>query len=165
MMKSTMIAAILLAAATAHAGGQAGSFGLGAEAELSGVEGVSGSYDGGKFHATALFGLQTDANGTNATEVDLAGLFFFHLHQTALADFGLGGGLDLASIPANGMAGMGTTRTTDVFLQPAFQIRVFIASNVALSLTAGVSIGLNNNTRSLVGGQLQGGAGLTYYFF
>jgi len=168
-MMKTMIAAILLtAAATAHAGGQAGSFGVGAEAELNGdIAGLSGTYDAGKFHAGALFGLHTDANGTNATEVDVAGMFFYHLHSTALADFGLGGGLGLASVPAPAMMG-GTTRTTNVYLEPGFQIRLFVASNVALSFTSGISIGLSNGTRSVVSGQgtsLQGGAGVTYYFF
>ncbi|HTR53130.1 MAG TPA: hypothetical protein VMJ10_20685 [Kofleriaceae bacterium] len=168
MTKTMMIAAILLtAAATAHAGGQAGSFGLGAEADLSGVAGIAGSYDAGKFHATALFGLATDAGGTNASEVDIAGLFFYHLHQTALADFGLGGGLDIASVPQ--MAAMGgTNRTTNVYLEPAFQIRLFVASNVALSFTSGINIGLSNGTNTVVIGQgtsLQGGAGVTYYFF
>ena len=175
MMKTTMFVAFLLAAGgVAHAGGQSGSFGVGAEADLNGLGGLSASYDGGKFDADAFLGYRrVDVMGQTNSLTELGGRFFFHLHSTAMSDFGLGGGLALASVP-------GMTRTTPIYLEPAFQIRLFLASNVALSFMGGLSIGLGDADVTQLNGQgvggsaadfgggnvvFNGGAGIHYYFF
>jgi hypothetical protein len=178
-MKCLLATAFLAAtAATGHAGGQSGTIGVGAEYELSGLGGLSVNFDGGNFHVGGFFGYGDVANGPGYTW-DVGGRFFFHLHTTAMADFGIGGGLGVASVPAGGGIGAPTRRTTDLYLEPAFQVRLFIASNVALSFTAGVSIGVADaNGTVTVGGQGIGGtalggtlaaptaaAGVHYYFF
>jgi hypothetical protein len=69
-------------------------------------------------------------------------------------------------------------RDTHMYLEPSFQIRLFVASNVALSFTAGLVIGLvdaqDNYGISLgapsIGGSnsgagiVTGSAGVHYYF-
>jgi len=169
MKKTTMIAAILLiASSTAFAGGQANTIGLGAEADIAGVAGASIAYDAGKFEVDGLLGYRRVDPGMGApvqSTYDFGGRFFYHVHSTALSDFGIGGGLGLASVPNMGGTG---GRQTDLYLEPAFQIRLFIASNVALSFSAGVSIAVADADTSLISGQgtvLDGGAAIHYYFF
>jgi hypothetical protein len=182
MTKTMMFVAILLATGgVAQAGGQSGSFGAGAEVDLNGVGGLSGSYDGGKFDADAFLGYRRYdiGGGMSDSLTEVGARVFFHVHSTALSDFGIGGGFALASVPGGGM---GAPRTTPVFLEPGFQIRLFLSSNVALSFMGGMSIGLNSDatTSLLVGGQsiggsatdfgggtlvFHGGAGVHYYFF
>jgi hypothetical protein len=152
---------VLATAGVASAGGQAGAIGLGAEYELNGIGGVSLNYDAGKFHAGGWFGFIDPAGGNN-TEFDIGGRFFYHLHSTAMADFSLGAGLGIASTPPP--MGM-MNRRTEVFLEPGFQIRVFIASNVALSFTGGISIGVVDASGVIISGQPEGIAGVHYYFF
>ena len=178
-MTKTICAAILLAAGAAHAGGQANSIGVGAEAQLNGIGGVSVVYDGGKFHAGAMFGYRRDdiGGGMTESETDFGAGFYFHVHQTGTSDFGVGANLGVASVPVMGMMG-NTSRVTDVFFEPGFQIRVFIVGNVALSFMGGVSIGFSDATRTSIGAEglgiststrdrvgLEGGAGIHYYFF
>jgi len=164
-------------AGVASAGGQAGSLGVGAEYQLSGLGGASLNYDAGQFHVGGFFGFQ-DPSGPDNTLLELGARFYYHLHSTAMSDFGLGGNFGLASVPGGAMM---NNRATDVFLEPGFQIRVFLASNVALSFSAGLVIGLidaPNNvavTGQGVGGNIvdfgggavvfNGGAGIHYYFF
>ncbi|HEY1554619.1 MAG TPA: hypothetical protein VGF94_07260 [Kofleriaceae bacterium] len=163
-----MIAAVLLiASGSAFAGGQADTIGLGAEADIAGVAGVSVAYDAGKFDVDGLLGYRRVDPGGGApvdSTYDFGARFFYHVHATALSDFGIGGGLGLASVP--NMAGGG--RQTDLYLEPAFQIRLFIASNVALSFSAGVSIAVADANTSVITGQgtvLDGGAAIHYFFF
>lgn len=174
-----LVAALVLGTAgAARAGGQSGSIGVGAEAELNGIGGVSVNYDAGKFHAGAMLGYRRiDQGGNTDSETDFGARFYFHVHSTAMSDFGVGAALGIASVPV--MGGMGTTnRQTDVFLEPGFQIRLFVSSNVALSFTAGLSLGLSDATTTAIAGQgvgiststrdrigLEGGAGVHYYFF
>jgi hypothetical protein len=161
----TLLATLFIAATatSAFAGGQAGTVGVGAEYDLSGLGGVSVNFDGGKFHVGGFFGYSDPANGY---VWDLGGRFYYHLHSTAMADFGIGGGLGIESVPPPGANGR---RTTDLYLEPSFQIRLFVASNVALSFTAGISIGLADAPDDFViGGQAigpVGAAGIHYYFF
>ena len=170
MMKISLIATTLLLAATsaAHAGGQAGSLGLGAEFDLSGIGGVSVDYDGGKFHTGVALGF-ADPDGPDNTEFDLDGRFYYHVASTAMADFGLGGQVVLqtqeAPAPTAAMPNASTTNV-NVYLEPGFQIRVFIASNVALSFAAGIDIGVAHDGGVAITGQgLDGTAGIHYYFF
>jgi hypothetical protein len=165
MMKTTLIVTTLLLAATsaAHAGGSPGSVGVGAEYQLSGIGGISVNYDAGKFHVGGALGYNDPAGGNN-TEVDLIGRFFFHVHSTAMADFSVGGSIglqsDIETPPAGG------SRKSNVYVEPGFQIRVFLASNVALSFTGGISIGVvDADSVALTGQGLNGTAGVHYYFF
>jgi hypothetical protein len=157
-----LLATIVIAATggAAQAGGQAGSVGLGAEYELNGIGGASLNYDAGAFHVGGFFGYSSAP--AFGYELDVGGRFFYHLHSTAMADFGIGGGLGIESVPP---AAMGDARKTDLYLEPSFQIRLFVASNVALSFAAGVSIGLADANGVVIGGQPTAAAGIHYYFF
>jgi hypothetical protein len=167
-MKTTLLAAMIVFASvgTARAGGQPNSIGVGAELQVSGVGGLSVNYDAGRFHAGGFFGYFDPAGGNNST-VDVGGRFFFHVASTATSDFSLGGSLGIEN--AND-ANNPDNRHTDVFIEPSFQIRAFIVSNVALSFTGGIVIGiLNNDSRELdftsnTSGRLTGMAGIHYYF-
>ncbi|HUJ58212.1 MAG TPA: hypothetical protein VLX92_06960 [Kofleriaceae bacterium] len=162
MTKNLLLSLLFVAvtAGVASAGGQAGSIGLGAEYQLSGIGGISVNYDAGRFHVGGFFGYD-DPSGPAEYTVDLGARFFYHLHTTAMSDFSLGGSLGFASIPPAAMGG----RTSAVFLEPGFQIRVFVASNVALSFTGGFSIGLADVSGFAITSQAVGIAGIHYYFF
>jgi hypothetical protein len=185
MTKTLILAGVLVVAAfaPAHAGGQTGSFGVGAEYELNGIGGASMNYDAGQFHAGGFLGYRDPSGGRNWL-TELGGRFFYHVHSTAMADFGLGGGLGILAAPNGPLSTSGTN--VGVFLEPAFQIRLFIASNVALSFVGGAVIGvLDADTYGVtLGGQgvgggafsfsgglggggvgILGGAGIHYYFF
>jgi hypothetical protein len=179
MMKTLLFTLLSVAAAVggAHAGGQAGSIGLGAEADLNGLGGASLNYDGGVFDAGGFFGyLRLDQAGMTSSAWNLGGRFFYHIHKTGSSDFGLGGALAFISIPPGVV---GAARVTPVFLEPAFQIRLFIVPNVAVSFMGGLSIGLGDAHTTTITAQdlgvtrfdpngvigLVGGAGVHYYFF
>jgi hypothetical protein len=178
MKQTSLLVAVVLAASAgvASAGGQTGSIGVGAEYQLSGLGGASLNYDAGQFHLGGFFGF-FDPQGPDNTVLEIGARFFYHLHSTAMSDFSIGGNFGLASIPAGGMAN--NNRDTDVYLEPAFQIRLFVASNVALSFTGGLTIGLIDAGGASVQGQgisgspgfdpvgvgFSGGAGVHYYFF
>lgn len=165
-MKKTLLAAMIMfaSAGTASAGGQPNSIGVGAELQVSGLGGLSVNYDAGKFHAGGFFGY-FDPQGANNTTVDVGGRFFFHIASTATSDFSLGGSLGIES--ANDAPG-NPNRHTDVFIEPSFQIRAFIVSNVALSFTGGIVIGAADASEldltSNTSGRLTGMAGIHYYF-
>jgi len=179
MIKTSFLAAVVIAATAgvASAGGQTGSIGVGAEYQLSGLGGASVNYDAGQFHVGGYLGF-FDPAGPSNTLFEIGARFFYHMHSTAMSDFGLGGGFGLASVPVGG--GMTNTRNTDVFLEPGFQIRVFLASNVALSFTGGLVIGVIDASNVAITGQgiggsvvdfgggnvvFNAGAGIHYYFF
>ena len=164
MKKTSLLVTALLLAATssAIAGGSPGSIGVGAEYQLNGIGGVSVNYDAGKFHVGGALGV-ADPAGPNNTEVDIFGRFYYHVHSTAMADFSLGGSIGLASVPNMAMA---NTRDSDVYIEPGFQIRVFLASNVALSFAGGITIGVVDADGVGITAQgLNGAAGIHYYFF
>jgi len=163
-MKKIMLAAILVFASvgTASAGGQPGSFGVGAEFQLSGIGGLSANYDAGKFHVGGFIGF-FDPSGPNNTTVDIGGRFFFHVASTAMSDFSVGGGLGIQSIYDN-PGDPNARRLTNLFIEPSFQIRAFLASNVALSFTAGIEIGTVDASEVNVTGNISGEAGIHYYF-
>ena len=157
ILLATMI--VFAAAGTASAGGQAGSFGVGAELQLSNAGGVSVNYDAGKFHAGGFFGLDDPAGASNDT-VNIGGRFFFHIASTAAADFSVGGGIGIQSVNHPAPA----DRDTFLFLEPGFQIRAFIVPNVALSFTGGLSIGAVDASGVKIGGDFTGTAGVHYSF-
>jgi hypothetical protein len=160
-MKNTMlIAALALASSgTAIAGGLPGSIGVGAERQLSDLNGVSVNYDAGKFHIGGFLGF-VDPAGSDNDRIQIGGRFFFHVASTAMSDFSIGGGLGIQSQNNPDPAG----RDTNLFLEPSFQIRAFIASNVALSFTGGISIGTIDASEVRILGDFNGGAGVHYYF-
>jgi hypothetical protein len=174
MHKTVTLAAIMVAAVSgsASAGGQEGSVGVGAEFALNGdTGGVSVNYDAGAFHVGGFLGF-FDQPGDDNTDFTIGARFFYHLHSTAMSDFGIGGtfGFYSEDRPAP------LDREALMYLEPSFQIRLFVASNVALSFTAGLVIGLVDADGFAIGGGLGFGgtpglgavnaaAGVHYYFF
>jgi hypothetical protein len=146
---------------TASAGGQSGTIGVGAEQDLRGVGGVSLNFDGGMFHAGGFLGFSDDFNNDDTTAFEVGGRFYYHLHSTAMSDFGVGAQLGLFNVDSPGEANDGT----GIFIQPGFQIRMFVASNVALSASGGINIAAGDSDGIIVEGDLVGGAGIHYYFF
>jgi hypothetical protein len=168
------IAIALAAAGTANAGGKSGSVGVGAELDLQGIGGVSVNYDAGSFHVGGFLGYDRDRGlgggmgGTDSVFV-FGGRFFYHLHSTAMSDFSVGALVSLENAP-NGFDnlqcnGPNNPRCNGVFIEPGFQLRAFITSNVALSFTGGIVIGTIDSARVLIGAQVDAVAGVHYYFF
>ncbi len=163
LLCASIVALSMLGAGTAVAGGSEGTIGVGAEAQLSGLGGPSVNYDAGKFHVGGFLAVK-DSSGPNNTDIALGGRFFWHLHSTPTSDFSIGGNLGVlfASDPTPPPDG---SSSTELFLEPAIQIRAFISGNVALSATAGIVIGLADADGVALDGQVTGGAGIHYYFF
>ena len=151
----------MAASGLAHAGGQSGSFGVGAEFQYNALAlgGASLNYDAGEFHVGGFLGF-SDPDGPDNTAFDVGGRFFYHVHSTAMSDFGIGGSLGILSARFMG----NPDRQTLVFLDPGAQIRLFLAANVAISASLGVSIGVVDASGVEITGQTIG-AGLHYYFF
>jgi hypothetical protein len=160
LILASSVSALILGAGTAMAGGSEGAIGVGAEMTLSNFNGMSVNYDAGKFHVGGFFGL-ADPAGPDNTDIDLGGRFFYHIHTTSMADFGVGGsvGLELHGNPAP------VDDTTLMSIEPGFQIRAFLGSNVALSFTGGIAIGVVDADGVELGGQFNGIAGVHYYFY
>lgn len=160
MKQTLLVAAVVFSTmSVAHAGGQPGSVGVGAEFQLSNVGGISVNYDTGKFHVGGFLGL-ADPAGQENTRIDLGGRFFYHVASSAMSDFSVGGSVGISSNDA----GPNVDRTTSLFIEPAFQIRAFITSNVALSFTGGFSIGAADSSDLVITGDTNGQAGVHYYF-
>lgn len=183
MTKHTLVCATVLAAlggagGTALAGGQSGTIGVGVESNINGeTGGVSANYDGGKFHVGGFFGY-ADAPGPNNSDFSLGGRFYYHVHSTAMSDFGLGIGIGLASIDGFMDNQMRDVRHLDLFIEPSAQIRLFLAANVALSFTLGIVVatadadgvafggqGLASSNNGFTAGAPTALAGIHYYFF
>jgi hypothetical protein len=134
-------------------------FGAGAEATTTGIVGGTFVYDPGPFHLDALLGAHF---AHDDEEIDLAARFFFPVHRSRAADFSIGPGVGLVHFnhpnpPDNA-----------VHVEGAIQIRAFLVSNVALSATAGIGVVFangDNNDRAVIGGQVGGSFGITYFFF
>jgi len=160
-MKKTILAAIvvLATAGTASAGGVAGSIGIGAEFNLSTIGGLSANYDAGKFHVGGFFGY-FDPDGDNNDDINIGGRFFYHVASTASSDFSVGGSIAIQSQadPAGG------NRFTLVFVEPGFQIRMFVVQNVALSFLGGISVGAGDANDVRFTGSITGQGGIHYYF-
>lgn len=165
LMLVSGLAVLGLGAGTAFAGGSEGSLGIGAESQLNpvlgtfGLSGVSASYDMGQFHVGGFLGF-TDDDGADNTNIGLGGRFYYHLHSTAMSDFSIGGSVGVGFLGAPGDADQ-----TIVFIEPGFQIRAFVASNVALSFSGGLVLGAADADGLAILGDLTGGAGVHYYFF
>lgn len=166
MRKNFMLATILVLAATgpALAGGKEGTVGVGAEFGLANVPdggpfgGVSMNYDASVFHVGGFLGFQ-DGGGANDTDYSFGARFYYHLHETTMSDFGLGGTLGFYGQDDD------PDRLTRLYFEPGLQIRAFISNNVALSFTAGITIGLVDADGASFGGQPVALGGVHYYFF
>jgi hypothetical protein len=129
--------------------------GVGYAAMLSGANGLSGSYDGGRWHADVLVGLSN--NGTSSLELGVRG--WFHLHSAAAADFSVGGGLGIIN---TNPPGPGDSQI--VGIDVGLLIRAFVTSNVALSAFGGLGIQTGDSDLVALNAQPVGLLGLTYYF-
>jgi hypothetical protein len=162
MIKHTLLATciVLATAGTAAAGGSKGSLGVGAEYQLRGLGGVSMNYDLGEFHLGGWVGF-ADGGGEDDTDFQFGGRFYYHVHSTAMADFGIGGSFGVGILNA----APGPDSSTQVFIEPGFQIRAFVAANVALSFTGGLTLGVADaDGVSVTAGPVVSG-GVHYYFF
>ncbi|MBA3391765.1 MAG: hypothetical protein H0T89_03925 [Deltaproteobacteria bacterium] len=181
MIKTSLLAALgVLALSTspssAHAGGQADSLGVGAEYMMNGFTGgASVNYDLGNIHFGGFLSfVDTGDDSDDTTDYSIGGRVYYHLHSTAMSDFGIGGGFGFYSDQVR--AGGDTERFTYMFLEPGVQIRAFVTSNVALSFTLGIVLALQDakgvaftggviDNSNGIGGGVNAGAGIHYYFF
>lgn len=139
--------------------------GVGAEATLTGIVGGTFVYDAEAFHLDALLGASFQRNDSS---VAVAGRLFFPVHRSQSADFSLGPGLGLVHVThdPDGDGPQGRVSTNPIHLEGAAQIRAFVVPNVALSATAGLGMVLTkDNNSALIGGQVGGSFGVTYFFF
>ena len=156
-MHKTILTVLLVSVpATAMAGGSSGSIGVGAEVSAEFTPDISVNYDAGMFHVGGAVGFADDRGGVQ-NDFRVSGRFYYHLHSTALADFGLGGELQLRDQEGSD--------NTQVDIVGGFQIRSFISTNVALSFSGGITIGVADADGVAIGGQPVGVAGVHYYFF
>lgn len=148
--------------------------GLGVEQNLGGLSGAALVYDAGSFHFDVLLGLKHYSNdGPDATFLGLGGRFFFVLHSFGMADFSIGGGLGILQ------SDVGDNSDTEIQIEGAAQIRLFLVPNVSLTASLGlVFLTANDNnvgggpvlaggtgeTALGIGGGLFGGFGLIYFF-
>ena len=132
----------------------ASGIGVGVESILSGPTGPTVVYQTPSFHVSGLLGFRDDGDDTDIT---LAGRFFYQVHAGELADFNVGGGVGIVHRDD------GDNADQDLHLEGGAKIRVFLAPNVALSSTLGLS--LVPDGESAFTGQLQGTMGITYFFF
>lgn len=134
--------------------------GLGAAAMFAGPGGVSVAYDAGPWHLDSMLGVEKrDSN--NAEErrpsFGLGGRFWYHLHKAANADFSVGGGL--------GIERNGPRRDFIVTLEGGGQLRAFIVSNVALSVSGGLGLRTIDRSTVDIGAQFISSAAIHYYFY
>ena len=170
-MNKLIILGSLALASPVLAGGKEGALGVGAETQVNGeVGGVSVNYDAGPFHVGGVlgyardrFGNGTGTTGPTASEFVIGARFFYHVHTAGQADFGVGGQIGLAEIPFQGTTGV--DHHAHLFLEPGFQIRAFITPNVALSFTGGIVLGTVDANSVAITGQIDGIAGVHYYFY
>ncbi len=165
MRKNILLAVIFVLAATAPAlaGGLEGTIGVGAEAGLNGqTGGASVNYDAGKFHVGGFIGFD-DAGGNDDTDYTFGARFYYHVHETTMSDFGVGGMIGFFSADHRGTPPL--ERDTLLYFEPGIQIRAFLSNNVALSFTTGLSFGLADASGGTINGQITALGGVHYYFF
>jgi hypothetical protein len=145
---------------TGTGAGRGGSFGVGVIAPLViGFPGISGVFDGAAWHIEGLIGLQKANGGApgGRVSVDVGGRFWFHIHSTSNSDFSVGGGLTYLHL--------GPPDTDTLLIDAGGQMRAFVTTNVALSVTLGLGIATIDYNNLALGGNLIGAAGVHYYFF
>ncbi|HEY5376250.1 MAG TPA: hypothetical protein VIK01_21365 [Polyangiaceae bacterium] len=153
------------AAQTAPTAATARGFGVGAEATLTGIVGATFVYDTDLFHIDALLGA---AFRQNESSLAVAGRLFFPVHRSQSADFSVGPGIGLVHVTQDPDGGgpLGRVSTNPVHVEGAAQIRAFVVPNIALSATAGLgAVFTKNDNSAIIGGQVGGSFGVTYFFF
>jgi hypothetical protein len=126
---------------------------------LTGFPGaISVDYDAGQFNAGGFVAV-VDDDGDDNFGFLVGGRFFYHVAKSSYGDFGVGGSLAIV----NQATGPDDSATA-LFIDPGFQIRAFVASNVALVFAGGITIGAADAGGIALGGQLSGSAGVHYYF-
>lgn len=153
-------------------GGEGKGFGLGMETVLTAPfapaltfspgGAATLSYDLGNFRVDGLLYLLFVNNdgGADSTAFAIGGRAFYKMHSSSKADFSVGGGLALGFLDTG--PGNGSFR---VALDGAFQIRVWMANNVALNASAGIGFAVGDNPFVFaLSGQLTGAFGMIYYF-
>ena len=159
------LALLATGAAAAQGAPTARGIGVGAEATLTGIVGGTFVYDAEAFHIDALLGGSFQRNDSSLA---VAGRFFFPVHRSQSADFSLGPGIGLVHVThdPDGNGPQGRESTNPIHLEGAAQIRAFVVPNVALNASAGLGVVLTkDNNSALIGGQLGGSFGVTYFFF
>jgi hypothetical protein len=169
LFASTAFAQLEETGGTEPSSGSGGAFGLGMETVLTAPFAANGgpispagaaafSWDSGQFRVDGLLYLLFIEDST--TTFALGGRFFYEMHSTSKADFSLGGGLALGF--ADSGPGDANIR---VAMEGAMQVRVWLASNVALNASAGLGFSVGEGAFVFgLSGQLTGGFGLMYYF-
>jgi hypothetical protein len=178
MRKTLVFAVLLVSSATVSAQEfiEGHGPGVGVEENLGGLSGGCFVYDAGRFRIDAILGIAhtSERNGASVTDFGIGGRFFYVVHRLERADFSLGGGVAIVHEDI----GNGGPSDTNVQLELAAQIRVFLAPNVSLSGSLGFVIVTADNNVILggpvtsangdgsfgFGGQLLAGLGVTYYF-
>jgi len=165
MRKNILLATLLVLATTgpALAGGKEGTIGVGVEYGINNqTGGGSVNYDAGMFHVGGFLGFH-DGGDDDDTDYTFGARFYYHLHDTPLSDIGVGGMIGFYSADHRGLPPQ--ERQSLLYFEPGIQIRAFIANNVALSFTAGMSFGLADADGADIDGQVQALGGVHYYFF
>ena len=167
MKTKLLIATMVFTPSLAFAGGEDGSLGVGAEADIAGrVSGLSMTYNMESFHVGGLLGFSDAPDpaglGADVSSFTIGGRGYYHVASTSASDFSVGGGLYLQhtkyDLP-------GDDDSTDaLILDLGFQIRAFITPEVALSFTGGLNVGAADADGVVLAGSLNGGAGVHYYF-
>lgn len=135
-----------------------GEFGLGAEATLTGLAGISAVYDPSPWRVDLLFGYSSAGAGRFA----LGGRFLWVLHSTRRSDFAVGPGIAMRSIRAEDDD---EDDEIEWHLEGLAQMRAFVVPNVALTGALGFGMVVRDgDDRVGIGGQLVGAAGLNYFF-
>jgi hypothetical protein len=159
-----LFALVLFASRTSSAQAARTGVGVGAEATTTGIVGGTFVYDAGMFHLDALLGARFESDSST---VAVAGRFFFPVHKSQSADFSIGPGLGVVHTTPHPPPGApAQSGVNEVHAEGALQIRAFLVPNVALSASAGIGLVFTNgNNRAVIGGQLGGSLGVTYFFF
>jgi hypothetical protein len=165
LMIMTALGTALLAtqAGDAAAGGEEGTIGVGGEFTLLGVGGLSVNYDAGMFHAGGFLGYSdADLAFVDAGIIDIGGRFFYHVHDTAMSDFSVGGQVGIRHFSIEEPADDETDFTVDL----GGQIRAFIVPNVAISATLGLGLVADDGEEDgfVLTSDITGICGIHYYF-
>lgn len=171
VLLSFVLVSSLAARAASAQGTRAGGIGLGAETMVAGAVGDPNGpgittaafvFDRPAWHIAGLVGMSSAGD----TDLFVGGRFFYHLHQGAMSDFSIGGGLGILSLGDD--AGPGDDDRTDIIAEVATQIRAFITSNVAIGASIGLGFVVVDEDQGddylVLGGQVMSRAGIWYFF-
>jgi hypothetical protein len=132
--------------------------GVGVEATLTGLTGAALVYDAGAFRIDGVLGLANRGD----SDFFIAGRFWYVLHTGDNSDFSIGGGLGIED-DNGGPNDDGDD--LDIHIEAGAQIRAFLTTNVALSVSGGFGVIIDEGDDFLgFGGQLVGAMGVTYFF-